>query len=352
MGYDALADRLASDDAERCVTTLPDGSVDTYYTAFDERGDRITDRETFGNRIASAESAPVPLERDSREPGGQAVNMARQAHALGDETTLFGHLEDPVFADLPFETVSMGEPTRIDVFPFDDDGLLFSEQSADVETWSLADLEAARPSGDPHDTLAADAICCGNWASIEGLTEALSTLAAGPLAADVFVLDPGPVRTRSREAVADLLAALGRLDETVDVVYSINREELEYTAEAVDERSESSGDTVNRDDNDALERLATVRETAGITAAALHASDIAAVATRAGETVVENLSVDEPRRRTGAGDRFSAALGVARARDWDWRPTLALGNCCAAHYVETSETADRNELRTVLERAR
>lgn len=63
------------------------------------------------------------------------------------------------------------------------------------------------------------------------------------------------------------------------------------------------------------------------------ASDLAAVATRAGETVVENLAVDEPRRRTGAGDRFSAALG----------------NCCAAHYVETSETADRDELRSVLE---
>lgn len=342
MSYDALVDRLASDDRERRIAVFPDGSVDTYYTPFDAAGDRIADRETFGNRIARGDSDSVPIERDAREPGGQAVNMARQAHALGDEPTLYGHLEDPIFDDLPFETVSMGEPSRISVFSFDDDDLLLSERSSAVANWSLADLEAAAPSGDAGEALAADAVCCGNWASVEGLTDALETLAEGSLEAPTFVLDPGPVNTRSDGALFDLLEALGELEETTDVVYSVNRAELEDTADAIDAESDASG--TNAD----LERLESVREMAGITAAVLHETEHAAVATRAETTVVENVALEDLERRTGAGDRFGAGLAVARARGWDWETALALGNCAASYYVATGETGTRDDFRAFL----
>lgn len=344
MAYDALADRLATDGRERRVVAFPDGSVDTYYTAFDGTGDRIDDRETFGERIARGDGDSFPVERESREPGGQAAGMARQSYALGDETTLYGHLEASVFEPLSFETVSMGEPSRISVFPFDDDDLLLSRRSADIANWSLADLEAAVPSGDAREALAADAVCCGNWASAEGLTDAFETLADGPFEAETFLLDPGPVGTRSSMAVTDLLESLGDLDETTDVVYSVNRTELEATAAAIDGSDGSEASDANAD----LERLATVREAGGITAAVLHETDIAAAVTRDGATVIENLAVDDPSRRTGAGDRFGAGLAVARTRNWDWETALALGNCCAAYYVETGETGDRDALRSFL----
>ena len=345
MGYDELADRLATDRGERRIAAFPDGSVDTYYVAFDGDGDRIETREAFGDRIARGDPDSIPIEIASREPGGQAVNMALQAHALGGETTLYGHLEDPVFDDLPFETVSMGAPSRVSVFPFADDDLLLAERSAVGERWSLADLEAAAPSPDAREALAADAICCGNWASAEGLTDAFAALAAGdrPLEAETFVLDPGPVGARPLEAVATLLDALGELDGTTDVVYSVNRTELEETAGAIGAESDAIG--IDGD----LERLAAVREVAEITAAVLHETGVAATATRAGETVVENLSVEDPSRRTGAGDGFGAGLAVARARGWEWETALALGNCCSAYYVETGETGDRDALRSFLE---
>ncbi|QRV13743.1 hypothetical protein JMJ58_12345 [Haloterrigena salifodinae] len=343
MSYDALVDRLASDDRERRIAAFPDGSVDTYYTPFDAAGDRIADRETFGDRIARGDSDSVPIERDAREPGGQAVNMARQAHALGDEPTLYGHLEDPIFDDLPFETVSMGEPSRISVFSFDDDDLLLSERSSAVANWSLADVEAAVPSGDAGEALAADAVCCGNWVSAEGLTDALETLAEGSLEVSTFVLDPGPVNTRSDGALLDLLEALGELEETTDVVYSVNRAELECTAAATGADSDASG--IGAD----LERLESVREMAGITAAVLHETEHAAVATRTETTVVENVALEDPERRTGAGDRFGAGLAVARARCWDWETALALGNCAASYYVATGETGTRDDLRSFLD---
>ncbi|WP_276256003.1 hypothetical protein [Halomontanus rarus] len=357
MTYGRLVDRFTSDDTQVRVTTFPDGSVDTYYTVFDEHGERITDRETFGKLIASGDLTSISIERESREPGGQAPNMAIQTHALGEETTVVGHLDDPVFDELPFETLSMGEPSRIDVYPFDDDDLVFARTSADIDSWSLADLRTVSLS--TRDPLSADVVCCGNWASLEGLTAALSELAVETVDGGTFVLDPGPVKNRSRGAVSELLETLGELESAFDVVYSVNPEELEYTAEAADIEAKTD-----------RERLAEVRTVADISGAVLHASDRAVVApaeaeieteietevetetkTKSGdEIVVPNLDAEEPRRRTGAGDRFSAAVAIARAREWDWTGALALGNLCATYYVETAETGDPEVLSSYLDR--
>jgi len=341
MAYNGLAELLATDDAPR-VVTFPDGSVDVYYAAFDERGERIEEREAFGDRIVRGTHESIPVERESREAGGQAVNMAKQAHALGAETVCYGHLDDPVFADLPMQTVSMGDPSQVSVFQFDDEDLLLAERSADVTRWTTEAIETADTAASVSDALAADAVCCGNWASVDGLTDAIATLAAAPLDATTFVLDPGSVRVRPREALSDLLAALGELDARTEVVYSVNRTELEGTVDAIEPSTRPSSDG---------ERLALVRETAGITAAVLHETDVAAVATRDGETIVETLDVADPRRRTGAGDRFSAGVAVGRARSWPWETALALGNVCAAYAVETASTGDKDALQTVLRRA-
>ncbi|WP_049928002.1 PfkB family carbohydrate kinase [Halopiger goleimassiliensis] len=347
MAYDDLADRLSSHDTPTRVVCLPDGSVDSYYGALESSGDRIETRETFGERIAHGASASVPIECDSREPGGQAPNMARQVHHLGADVTLYGHLEDPVFADLPFETHSMGEPASVRVFPFADDDLLLVEQSADVRSWTLADLERAAAT-DGREALAAHAVCCGNWASIDGLTDALATLADGPLEGGVFVLDPGPVRRRSAADLEDLLSVLGDLATRTEVVYSVNRTELAATLEAVGGDGASLQDSGERGD---LEALSAVRAAADVDAAVLHDTERAAVATLDDERAVRNLPVEDPRRRTGAGDCFSAGLAFARARGWEWDPTLALGNCCAVASVEYGQPADRETVRTLLERA-
>lgn len=342
MGYGALADRLATDAATSRIVTLPDGSVDTYYEAFDERGDRISTRDAFADRLARGNHESVPIESISRESGGQAVNMAKQAHALNAETVCYGHLDDPVFDDLPMETHSMGAPAQVSIFSFDDEDLLLAERSPAVRNWSLADLAAASPEATAGDALAADAVCCGNWTSIDGLTSSLETLAAAPLDAGTVVLDPGSIRRRPRDATAALLETLGRLDGRCEVVLSVNETELGGLVEAI-------GDGPVQPDSD-RERLDRVREVADIAAVAVHGVDVAMVATRGGRRRVETLDVDRPVRRTGAGDRFSAGLAVGRAHGWEWEVALALGNACAGYAVETASTGTREALRSFVER--
>lgn len=339
MTYGALVDLLENDDIRRTVTAVPDGSVDRYCT-ITHGGNRIDDRQTLGRKIAGDETGSFQIELDSREPAGQAVHMALQVDALGDDVRTVGHLEDPVFDELPFQTTSIGTPSEITVFPLEDDDVLFSRRSPDFDDWSLETLRTNATALD--DLVSADALCWGNWALLEGATDAIAALATGSVASDVFVLDPGPVTVRSRNALRDLLEALGDLERTTDVIYSVNRTELEYTADAIG----ASGPNVSSD----IDRLAAVREAAGITGAVVHAHDIAAFVAEENEVIVSNLDVEAPRRRTGAGDRFSGALAAGYVRGWDLDVILALGNCCASYYVQTATTGDRSELLRYLER--
>lgn len=328
MSYDELSEALANDDGERTVTAFPDGSVDVYYTAYDAHGERIEDRGTFAERLVEDPPA-FPVTRESTEPGGQAVNMATQADALGDQVSLFGHLDHPVLDRLRFEATSMGEPSRVEVYPMDED-VLFAERSDELADWTLADLRSAVD--DFEDALEADAVCCGNWPSAPGLTGAFRELADSPIDGGVLAFDPGPISVRIDGEVRELFDALSALEGTYDVVLSVNGSELR-TATAI----LGAGD-------DGREGAVSLREATGITGVLLHTADEALAATSGGVVSVPNRSVEEPARETGAGDRFTAGLAHALARGWDWELALALANACGAHYVETARTADREAL--------
>jgi len=73
---------------------------------------------------------------------------------------VYGHLDHPVFDDLAADAVSMGDPAEVSVLEFDDGDVLLVEDSADVASWTLADLRAAAPDFDA--TVSADAVCCVN----------------------------------------------------------------------------------------------------------------------------------------------------------------------------------------------
>lgn len=334
MPYDDLVERLAADSEQRTVTALPDGSVDVYYALRDAEGERIEDRETLAERLTDGSSS-FPVERESTEPGGQAVNMARQAEALGDRVTLFGHLDHPVFEELDVEYASMGSPSRIEIYPLDGD-VLFAEISSDLTDWTLEEFRnvADRPTR----RLGADAVCWGNWASAPGTTEALYELADASIDGEYLLLDPGPLAARSQEAIRELLRALSALESSYDVVLSCNPSE--FTALT---------DAAGIDATDGDERLNGLREEAGLTGAVVHAESHAAAATRDRHVNVENLVVEEPVRETGAGDRFGAGLVHALVRGWRWESALALGNACASYAVETGGTADHEAIRSWLE---
>lgn len=333
MSYDELSEALLADDDEsRTVTALPDGSVDVYYSAYDIDGERIMDRETFAEKVVKNPPA-FPVTRESVEPGGQAVNMARQADALGSSVSLFGHLDHHVFEDFGFETTSMGSPSRVAVYPMDED-VLFADRSEELADWDLENFRAAAEN--PTEWLEADVVCLGNWVSVTGMTDAIYELADASLDGGVLLFDPGPISISSNKAIRELFDALSELESNYDVVLSLNGSELAAGAAAVGL------------DGDGRERLAGIRAEMEITAVVLHATDEAIGATVEGTVAVPNRSVENPLRETGAGDRFGAGLAHALAREWNWKLALALANACGSYYVETAQTATKETLRNWL----
>lgn len=335
MPYQRLAERLASP-PEPTVSTLPDGSVDRYCRLSTGALDPIERRTTFAREAMVGGRTGFGLEPESVEPGGQSVNAAAQAHALGAEATCYGHLDHEVFADLPFDTVSMGEPALVNVLDFEDHDLLLVEHSPDIADWSLATLRDAAPLSTVFD---AQTVTCSNWVSVPEMGEAFHRLAREELPRCPFVFDPGDVLGNDLESHRELRAAVSALQATFDVVVSVNATELRAMAAALPEPPESP--VTDRD------RTTALRETLSVTAVLKHGEREALAATEAGVVAVDNPVVDD-QRQTGGGDRFAGGLAVALGAGWEWELALACGNACASHYVATGETATAEELRAWL----
>lgn len=330
MPYDDLVARLADGLDPVRVGAFPDGSVDDYYRL---RGGEstVTSRASFAADITAGRDS-FALDHVMTDVGGQAVNVARQAAALGDDVHLAGHLDHPLF-DFDFETASMGAPAHVRICLFEADDVMFVEESADLATWSFADLEAALD--DVDDFLDRDALCCVNWASVPGLGETLVDIASRASDGGVFCVDPGPLSTAGAN---DLLGALTHLDG-YDVVVSVNDDEAGRLATAAG---------VDGTD-DALDG---VRDAAGATGVVVHGEDAAVAATPSGTVSVPTLDVSRALTETGAGDRFSAGLARSLAAGWGWDLAIAMGNACAAHYVAGDGTGRVADLRTHVEQHR
>jgi len=327
MPYDDLVDRLADGLEPVRFGSFPDGSVDDYYRLRDGKT-TITSREAFAAGITAGRDSFV-LDHVVTDAGGQAVNAARQAAALGDDVTLAGHLDHPIF-EFDFETVSMGAPARVRVCLFETDDVMLVEESAALEAWSFADLQDAL---DVDAFLERDALCCVNWASIPRLGPTLGDIAARAPDGGVFCVDPGPLSTGQ---ASDLLDALDTLADAYDVVMSVNDDEARRLVDAA-----GYGDTDPTDD-DALDGVRAAADAAGVV---VHGEDAAVARTPSGGVSVPTLDVSRALTETGAGDRFSAGLARSLAAGWDWDIAVAMGNACAAHYVAGAGTGSAADLR-------
>lgn len=324
--------RVLANASAVAVTALPDGSVDHRYRVLGSNGGSLS-RSDFAAEL-EAGAKTFLLDYVGTEPGGMAVNAALQVDALGPTTRLLGHLDHDVFETLPFETASMGAPADVKIYDFEESAVMLTEESRDLETWSVRDARASI--GDRlDDWLGVDAVVCSNWSSVPNMTTFFEDLAASAIEGGWFVVDPGDVTVRTESDVDDFVNALGALSGSFDVVLNPNDDEIAAIADA----RGLSGSSVS-------ELLATVRADADITATVMHAAPEAAVATRTTTLRVPNYDTRGPVRFTGGGDRFTGGLATALATGAEWEVALRVANACATFYVASGETATTNNLVT------
>lgn len=329
MTYDRLRSRLADWDDPREVVALPDGSVDRTWTVHRGSGERVHAKSTFADLIANGHVRSLQLEPVEVAPGGQAVNAARQSHALGAPTELYGHLDAPTLDELPFDTVSMGKPATVDVLSFDEAVLMLSVESGDIEDWMVEDLFDTIET-DPDNWLTDEVLLVQNWVGFQRMTDALESLATTDLGVATVMFDAGDISATATEPLEQLCEALSTLGDAADLVVTANDRELERLAEVVG----VDGDR----------REAELREALGVQAVILHYETHAAAATPDGLERVENFTARRIARRAGAGDRFNGGFATGLAAGYSWATCLALGNACATYFVENDTTALRSDL--------
>lgn len=315
------------------MTMLPDGSIDRRYGVLD-REHAPKSRAAFREQLAADRKSFVADNRGV-SPGGQAVNAAMQADHLDADVTLYGHVNHEVFDVLDVETHSMGAPATVNVYQFQDSAMMLTTESTDIQTWSYEDLVAVGG----EDSLDADAVVWGNWASLPGGTEALHRVAESPGEGDAFVIDPGEVSMRSNDDIRGLLDALSAVAERYEVAVSVNDDELRSLGEAVGVGGDLTAAAIG------------VRDHAGLDHVVMHGATRALAVTSTGVFDVPNFETADVARFTGGGDRFSAALGFGLACDWQWPDVLELSNACASYYVGTGLTANRADVATFVAEA-
>lgn len=334
MGYDRLQRFLRRRDCGRIVT-LPDGSVDRYCRVFDGRNNVLERREEFAAWVERRASDACRLREQTRTIGGQAVNTARQCSALGADVTLFGHLETPLAEELDVTAYSMGAPAEVTVLVFDAEEVMLSTESAAISNWTLADLDACPASSSAIRD--ADLLCVQNWVGVPNMDAALREFAGRDRSPMPVVFDPGDVTGSTRDAIEELATTMTQLGENHDLVVSVNEDEMYHLLDALDVGGSELPQRVER-----------LRTELGLRGAVVHDVDRALAATPDGAVRVANFDAEQVRRRVGAGDRFNGGLAHVLSVRWDWKLALALGNTCATHYVETTDTGSTDALAAFL----
>lgn len=335
MGYERLQSRLTEGIDCREVIALPDGSVDRYATVANASGEQIPTQDALADRIASG-ARSLRLLPDEARPGGQAVNAAKQVHALGQSVRLYGHLDNPELGPFPFPAVSMGTPATVHVLAFEREELMLSVESSDIRDWTVDDLFDAA-SVAPDEWIDDAVLVVQNWVGFPEMTAALDTLAEIDLGPGPIVFDPGDISDVSIKSLQSLARGLSTLAESITTVITANDQELDQLAAAL---------SVDADETD---RERCIRNKLGVEAVVRHAETCSVAATAESVAVVENFDAREVARRTGAGDRFDGGLATALAADLSWDASLALGNACATHFVETGTTATRTDVLDLLD---
>ncbi|MDZ7731607.1 MAG: hypothetical protein U5K37_12895 [Natrialbaceae archaeon] len=290
MPYDRLAQRL-EERASPALATLADGSIDQFCTLSAGGVGPLRTRAAMGREILDTNRSTFRMDIETTEPGGQAVNVAQQLHAMGSDVTCYGHLDDAVFDTLPFETVSMGDPAVVYAFNFNDSDVMFADKSTDAADWTFEDLRAVdRLSSGVQSMPSAGATGFPFPALLQPSTSWQPRNCPG----FPFRLRPRDIVGFDRDGIEALRQALSAMQDTFDVVYNANRQEIRATAA-----------TLPRPPAETHDQLEAIRESMGIDAVVMHAPTEAAVAAGGGTSVVETVHIDRATRHTGGGDTFS-----------------------------------------------
>ncbi len=333
-----------------------DGFVDEMISVVSERQNldafkAVPDIGTFGGLItkAAGHSSLREIVVNAVHPGGCAVNMGDGLAALGVPVDAFATLGEPIhpaFAAIIAgfrSTRSWGrEPGRTLAFEFADGKLMFSavSQLADFTpeyvTKKLADGAYASACAN------ARLIALTDWTLYPHMTavwrllqeKVYSRLTHRP----AFFIDLVDPSSRSPGDIRAMLDTLPGFEAAGPLTLGLNGNEANILARLFGLPEAKDIPEVARDQAQAL------RTRLGIAEVVIHHIKFAAVANATESAAMRGPYCANPKKSTGAGDRFNAGYGLGLLLQLDARARLACGCACSGFFVRQARSASLAEL--------
>jgi len=355
--YETLAARVrAAAQKLPSVAIGFDGFVDEMISVVSERQNleafkAVPDIGTFGGLISKAagHSSLREIVVNAVHPGGCAVNMGDGLAALGIPVDAFATLGEPVhpaFAAILAgfrSTRSWGrEPGRTLAFEFADGKLMFSavSQLADFTpeyvTKKLADGAYASACAQ------ARLIALTDWTLYPHMTavwrllqeKVYSRLTHRP----AFFIDLVDPSSRSTEDIRAMLDTLPAFEAVGPLTLGLNGNEANILARLFGLPEAKEVPELARDQAQAL------RTRLGIAEVVIHHIKFAAVANATESAAMRGPYCANPKKSTGAGDRFNAGYCLGLLLELDARARLACGCACSGYFVRQARSASLAEL--------
>lgn len=334
-----------------------DGFVDEIISVVQERRGLqdwipVKDILTFGGLIqaAAGRSSLREIVVHRMDPGGCAVNLGDGLLALGLPVDCFATLGQPRhsafddFAGRCRSCHSWGrQPGRTLAFEFEDGKLMFSAVTQLAE-FDVPLLERVLEDGAYAAACAqARLIALTDWTLYPHMTSCwrkLQTDVYQKLGSHrpCFFLDLVDPSSRSAGDVRAMLETLSGFESAGPTTLGLNGTEANVVARALGLSAAPDAPEAVRD------QAALLRDRLGIREVAIHCVKHAALASSEGAQTVEGPYCPNPRKSTGAGDRFNAGYCAGLLLGLPGADRLRLGNAASGFFVRHARSASPGDL--------
>lgn len=348
------------------LATLPvvtgfDGFVDEMISVVDQRHslsafDRVKTISEFGEKISAAagHSSLREIVVNQVDPGGCAINMGDGLASLGLPVTTFatvGQPMHPAFAEYARKAklISWGEePGRTLAYEFADGKLMFSAVN------QLQKFEPKALAGYLEDGVFAAAcaearlIAITDWTLYPHMTACwgylLETVFTKLPKKPRFFFDLVDPSTRSDRDVLEMLEVLKRFGNWGHVTLGLNQNEANILSILTGGPTQKS-----EDPETAGQQSAELQTVLNLDAVVIHSIKYAVATEGAKNASVWGPYCEQPKKSTGAGDRFNAGYALGCVLECALQERLSLATAASGFFVREARSPSLIELSVFLE---
>lgn len=354
--FRALKQLEAAPAALSSVVSGFDGFVDEMISLVAERQSLekftpVPDIGTFGALVSAAagHSSLREIVVNAVHPGGCAVNLGDGLTALGVPVDCFATLGEPPHPAFASTTARFrsahswgNEPGRTLAFEFSDGKLMYSAVRQ-LQEFTAEDVGRRLRDGAYQAACAgAGVIALTDWTLYPHMTgvwrlllrDVFSKLTHRPH----FFIDLVDPSSRSAHDIRAMLDTLPLFEPHGPVTLGLNGNEANILARLTGLREALP------DRGDGLRLATELRAHLGVSTVVIHRNKFAVAAEADGTAAVDGPHCANPRKSTGAGDRFNAGYILGLLLGCELEQCLALGCATAGLFIRTARSPDREAL--------